>query len=62
MKPVFINQTRVPFFAMFCVRSLLYTVGCNGMNGAPKQVENVACGSFTPISVPATFAVYPERK
>src|ERR1700727_457565 len=32
------------------------------MNGAPKHVENVACGSLTPRSVPATFAVYPERK
>ena len=32
------------------------------MNGAPKQVEKVACGSVTPISVPATFAVYPDRK
>jgi len=31
------------------------------MNAAPKQVENVAVGSFTPRSVPATFAVYPER-
>ena len=31
------------------------------MNGAPKQVENVGCGSVTPISVPASFAVNPER-
>ena len=29
------------------------------MKGAPKQAENVACGSTTPISVPATLAVYP---
>jgi hypothetical protein len=35
--------------------------GC-GRNGAPKQVENVGCGSVTPISVPASFAVKPERK
>ena len=32
------------------------------MNGAPKQVLNVAWGSVTPFSVPATLAVYPERK
>ena len=32
------------------------------MNGAPKQVENVAIGSVIPISVPATLAVYPEMK
>jgi len=27
------------------------------MNGAPKQAEKVAFGSFTPISVPASLAV-----
>ena len=32
------------------------------MNAAPKQAENVASGSFTPTSVPATFAVYPLMK
>src|SRR5258706_1549997 len=32
------------------------------MNGAPKHVENVASGSVTPFSVPATLAVYPDRK
>ena len=32
------------------------------MNGAPKQVENVASGSMTPFSVPATLAVYPDKK
>lgn len=29
-------------------------------NAAPKQALNVASGSFTPCSVPAIFAVYPE--
>ena len=33
-----------------------------GRNGAPKQAEKVAEGSVTPRSVPATLAVYPERK
>ena len=31
------------------------------MNGCPKHVEKVGCGSVTPISVPASFAVNPER-
>ncbi len=56
-KPVFISHTCVPFSAMFFARSLPYTVGCSGMKAAPKQAEKVACGSFTPISVPATLAV-----
>src|SRR4051812_48396528 len=41
---------------------LAYRPGASGRNGAPKQVLNVAFGSVTPFSVPATFAVYPERK
>ena len=32
------------------------------MKGAPKQVEKVGCGSVTPRSVPATFAVKPDKK
>ena len=32
------------------------------MKGAPKHVENVATGSVMPLSVPATFAVYPLKK
>src|SRR5215470_337532 len=39
-----------------------YTLGRNGRNGAPKQVEKFGVGSFRPASVPATLAVYPERK
>ena len=34
-----------------------FSAGWRGMNGAPKQAENVACGSLTPTSVPASFAV-----
>ena len=34
-----------------------YSPGWRGMNGAPKQAENVAFGSLTPTSVPASFAV-----
>jgi len=38
---------------------LAYLAGCNGKKASPKQAENVASGSVTPISVPATLAVYP---
>ena len=37
-------------------------VGWSMMNAAPKQAENVACGSLMPSSVPATRAVYPLMK
>lgn len=29
-------------------------MGCSIINAAPKQAENVACGSLMPSSVPAT--------
>jgi len=38
-----------------------YLVGCSIMNAAPKQAENVACGSFIPSSVPATFSPHKEK-
>ena len=34
-----------------------YSPGWRGRNGAPKQAENVAVGSLTPTSVPASLAV-----
>ena len=34
-----------------------YSPGWRGRNGAPKPAENVAVGSLTPTSVPASFAV-----
>src|SRR5947208_53697 len=42
---------------MHCASCSAYTPGRSSMNGAPKHVENVALGSVTPTSVPATFAV-----
>ncbi len=33
-----------------------------GRKGAPKQALKLGWGSVIPRSVPATFAVYPERK
>ena len=58
VQPVFTSQTvtwgcACSFSPSICA----YTAGFWGRNGAPKQVEKVACGSVTPISVPATFAV-----
>ena len=37
-------------------------VGCRVRKALPKHEENVACGSVTPRSVPASLAVYPLRK
>ena len=58
VQPVFTSQTRdvVPGdpLAEHAPRS---GSARSGRNGAPKQVLNVAFGSVTPLSVPATFAV-----
>ena len=32
------------------------------MNGSPNNVENVGCGSVTPLSVPANVDVKPVTK
>ena len=32
------------------------------MNGSPNNVENVGCGSVTPLSVPANLDVKPVTK
>ena len=50
-----------PCFSNFCCSKSAYRVGCNVIKAAPKHVENVAVGSLTPRSVPATFAVYPDK-
>src|SRR5204863_7542246 len=60
--PVFTSQTRAWCFAIRSPSIVAYRLGASGRNGAPKQVLNVAFGSVTPLSVPATLAVYPERK
>ena len=59
---MFTSQTLAPCFAIRSPSILAYTPGCSGRNGAPKQEEKVADGSVTPRSVPATLAVYPDRK
>src|SRR5438128_4866267 len=60
--PVFTSQHCTPCRAILSPSRDAYTFALSGRNGAPKQVENVALGSVTPRSVPATFAVYPDRK
>src|SRR6185503_10601724 len=62
VQPVLTSHTREPYFAMRSPSCFAYTLGLSGRNGAPKHVLKVALGSVTPVSVPATFAVYPERK
>jgi hypothetical protein len=57
VQPVFTSQTRTPCRAIRSPSIRAYTPGWSGRNGAPKQAENVALGSVTPRSVPATFAV-----
>lgn len=54
-QPVFTSHPVAPCFFIFSASIAAYLDGCNIMNAAPKQAENVACGSFTPSSVPATW-------
>ena len=56
-QPVFTSQTRALCFVIFSASNSAYLLGCQTRNGPPKHGENVVCGSVTPISVPATFAV-----
>ena len=57
LQPVLMSQTFTLCSFIFCASNSAYFAGCQTRNGAPKQVLNVAEGSVTPISVPATFAV-----
>ena len=58
-RPAGVHQPHVRRRARRCSLPSIsaYFVGCQTRNTAPKHDENVACGSFTPRSVPATFAV-----
>lgn len=62
VQPVFTSQHVVVFCLRRSSSMLAYTVARRGMNGAPKHAEKVGVGSVTPSSVPATFAVNPDRK
>ena len=56
-QPVLTSQVWAPCLRSLSASSSAYLVGCQTRNGPPKHAENVASGSFTPTSVPATFAV-----
>ena len=57
LQPVLTSHTATSWRAIRSPSSLAYTVGESAMKGAPKQALNVAWGSVTPFSVPATLAV-----
>ena len=57
VQPVLTSQTGTSHLASRSISMAAYSPGWRGMNGAPKQAENVAFGSWIPISVPASFAV-----
>src|SRR5881227_4311419 len=62
LQPVLTSQTRALYCFIFAASNSAYLLGCQTRNGPPKHGENVADGSFTPSSVPATLAVYPLMK
>src|SRR6516225_8840023 len=62
LQPVFTSQTLDLWPCIFSAKSPAYFMGCQTRKGPPKHGEKVACGSVTPTSVPATFAVYPLMK
>src|SRR3546814_16882921 len=62
VQPVLTSQHVTPPLAIRSFSRLPSIDGWRGMNGPPTQAEKVASGSVTPISVPATLAVSPERK
>src|SRR5262245_32651167 len=57
VQPVFTSHTSEPCWSMSLPNISAYFHGCQTRNTAPKHELNVACGSVTPRSVPATFAV-----
>ena len=60
--PVFTKYAFAPVLSIFLTSSSAYFVGCNDRNAAPKQAEKVGVGSVIPRSVPASFAVNPDKK
>ena len=57
VQPVFTSQTGTSSRSSRSISCRAYSPGWRGRNGAPKPAENVAVGSLTPISVPASLAV-----
>src|SRR6516164_9134832 len=62
VQPELTNQQSTSCFLIMSRRRLPYSVGGRGKNGAAKQVENSGSTPTKPFSVPATLAVYPDRK
>ena len=60
--PVFTRYAFAPFDSIFFTSYSAYFVGCSSRNACPKQAESVGVGSVIPRSVPASFAVNPDRK
>ena len=52
--PVLTSQACVPCWAIFSASMDAYFMGCHMRKAPPKQALNVASGSVTPSSVPAT--------
>ena len=53
--PVFTSHAVVPCFFILSASMAAYFVGWSIIKAAPKHAENVALGSLTPSSVPATY-------
>ena len=57
IQPVLISQTLALHFSNLEISISAYTLGCNGIKGAPKQAEKFETGSLIPTSVPANLDV-----
>ena len=61
-QPVFTRYALASLWRTLLTSSCAYFVGGSSRNAWPKHAENVGVGSVMPRSVPASFAVKPERK
>jgi hypothetical protein len=53
-QPVLTSHAVAPCLFILSANIAAYLLGWSMMKAAPKQAENVAVGSFTPSTVPAT--------
>ena len=61
VQPVFTSHTLAPCRSSFSPSVPRRPPGAAGETARRSTVENVGCGSVTPSSVPASFAVKPDR-
>ena len=61
-QPVLTRYAFAPLACILFTNSSAYFVGSSSKNACPKHALNVGVGSVIPRSVPASFAVNPERK